>query len=110
MKALYSYTARTANELSFHANDIITICDITSEPWWAAVFKGKSGYVPATYIGHSICSESVDADANEYASMDLSAAPAPPKLVDEESHEGLFVQNRQGPRAQPMSSQLDQVR
>ena len=108
VKALHSYTARTANELSFLADDIIMICDITSEHWWLAIFKGNKGYVPATYVAHDIFSEIV-VDANEYASMDLSAAPVPPKIAADDSHGGLFAQNRQGPRAQSMSLQTDEV-
>eukprot|EP00047_Mylnosiga_fluctuans_P018159 m.67607 g.67607 ORF g.67607 m.67607 type:complete len:272 (+) comp7459_c0_seq3:162-977(+) len=71
VKALYSYNARTDQELSFSADDIITIFDMTSEHWWEASVSGKRGYIPQAYVEHTPLPELEDA-------IDLSPAPPPP--------------------------------
>ncbi|KAI8803169.1 P-loop containing nucleoside triphosphate hydrolase protein, partial [Cladochytrium replicatum] len=46
-KALYDYDASEADELSFHAGDIITIVSKDDEGWWTGSIKGKKGLFPA---------------------------------------------------------------
>ena len=48
--ALYSYTARTAKEVSFNKGDPVTVFHRTNSDWWDARVNGKFGFVPVQYI------------------------------------------------------------
>lgn len=47
--ALYNFTARDPNELSFAAGDSISILNQTGD-WWDAELNGKRGTVPSNYV------------------------------------------------------------
>ncbi|KNC47389.1 uncharacterized protein AMSG_03823 [Thecamonas trahens ATCC 50062] len=50
VKALQSYDARDDRELSFAANDIISIIDDSGTDWWKAKMGTRVGMVPAAYV------------------------------------------------------------
>jgi len=55
-RALYSYTAAIAEELSFNKGDILAVLRLQDDGWWEAeISKGKSnigaiGLVPSNYL------------------------------------------------------------
>uniref|UniRef100_A0AAX7V4A1 Dynamin-binding protein n=1 Tax=Astatotilapia calliptera TaxID=8154 RepID=A0AAX7V4A1_ASTCA len=55
--ALYSFTARCANELSISANEQLRILDFKdmngNSEWWLGEAGGRRGYVPSNYIRKS---------------------------------------------------------
>lgn len=55
--ALYSFTARCANELSISANERLRILDFKdmngNSEWWLGEAGGRRGYVPSNYIRKS---------------------------------------------------------
>ncbi|KAK3559463.1 hypothetical protein QTP86_013640 [Hemibagrus guttatus] len=55
--ALYSFTARCANELSISANQRVRILEFQdmngNQEWWLGEAGGRRGYVPSTYIRKS---------------------------------------------------------
>lgn len=73
VKALYAYNARSDRELTFGADDVLTVLDITCETWWQGAFNGRKGYIPAAYVEHTPCDEDGD------------AGPAPPAPVEASS-------------------------
>ncbi|XP_034017985.1 tyrosine-protein kinase SRK2 [Thalassophryne amazonica] len=53
--ALYDYSARTGEDLSFHAGDSLDVLDKVAGEWWFAkaltgVSAPKRGYIPANYV------------------------------------------------------------
>ncbi|XP_035472765.1 tyrosine-protein kinase FRK isoform X2 [Scophthalmus maximus] len=53
--ALYDYSARTEEDLSFHAGDILEALDKSPGEWWFAqaasgLSASKQGYIPANYV------------------------------------------------------------
>lgn len=53
--ALYDYSARTANDLSFSSGDTLEALDKRSGDWWLAraltgISASKQGYIPANYV------------------------------------------------------------
>lgn len=62
--ALYDYSARTEEDLSFNAGDILEALDKSNRDWWLAkavsgVAAEKEGYIPANYVAPV---ESIDAE------------------------------------------------
>ncbi|XP_056627172.1 dynamin-binding protein isoform X1 [Triplophysa dalaica] len=55
--AIYSFTARCANELSISANQRVRILEFQdmngNQEWWLGEAGGRRGYVPSTYIRKS---------------------------------------------------------
>ncbi|XP_046709642.1 dynamin-binding protein isoform X3 [Silurus meridionalis] len=55
--ALYSFSARCANELSIEANQRVRILEFQdmngNQEWWLGEAKGRRGYVPSNYIRKS---------------------------------------------------------
>lgn len=63
--AQYNYSARTEEDLSFHAGDTLEALDKSHGDWWLAkaltgVSASHQGYIPANYVAPL---ESVDAEA-----------------------------------------------
>lgn len=62
--ALYDYSARTEEDLSFNAGDTLEVVDKSAGDWWFAkavtgVSASKQGYIPANYVAPV---ESIDAE------------------------------------------------
>lgn len=62
--AQYDYSARTEEDLSFHAGDTLEALDKSAGEWWFAravtgVSAFKQGYIPANYVAPV---ESIDAE------------------------------------------------
>lgn len=62
--ALYDYSARTVEDLSFNAGDTLEALDKNTGDWWFAravsgVSASKQGYIPANYVAPV---ESIDAE------------------------------------------------
>lgn len=62
--ALYDYSARTEEDLSFNAGDTLEALDKSTGEWWFAkaisgVSASKQGYIPANYVAPV---ESIDAE------------------------------------------------
>ena len=62
--ALYDYTARTEEDISFNAGDKLEVLDKSAGDWWYAkaltgVSANKQGYLPANYVAPV---ESLDAE------------------------------------------------
>lgn len=62
--ALYDYSARTEEDLSFNAGDRLEALDKSNRDWWYAqavsgVSANKEGYIPANYVAPM---ESIDAE------------------------------------------------
>lgn len=48
--AMYDYTAARPDELSFKANDRLTVLDKSDANWWKCSVAGKSGLAPSNYL------------------------------------------------------------
>lgn len=62
--ALYDYSARTEEDLSFNTGDTLEALDRSTGDWWYAravsgVSANKQGYIPANYVAPV---ESIDAE------------------------------------------------
>lgn len=49
-KAVFNYTARNAEEISFMANDIIDIYEKIDDNWWDGDLGGQRGFIAAAYV------------------------------------------------------------
>jgi len=58
-RAIYSYEAKTANELSFEEGDMIYISEKGGDGWWKGTINGKSGIIPGNYVGADDNAETV---------------------------------------------------
>ena len=47
--ALYTYTAQSADELSFHKGSVITVLGKEGE-WWRGEVNEKTGLFPSNYV------------------------------------------------------------
>ena len=79
VKALYSYNGRSKKELSFSADELLTVLDITCETWWQGAARGQIGYIPAAYVEHTPSDGSSGAVPDD---IDLTPAPPPPPESD----------------------------
>uniref|UniRef100_A0A8C1UCW7 Osteoclast-stimulating factor 1 n=1 Tax=Cyprinus carpio TaxID=7962 RepID=A0A8C1UCW7_CYPCA len=49
VRAMYDFTAEDADELNFHAGDIIEVLDQSDRFWWKGVLRGRTGLFPVNY-------------------------------------------------------------
>uniref|UniRef100_A0A673MCC1 Osteoclast-stimulating factor 1 n=1 Tax=Sinocyclocheilus rhinocerous TaxID=307959 RepID=A0A673MCC1_9TELE len=49
VRAMYDFTAEDADELNFHAGDIIEVLDQSDRFWWKGVLRGRNGLFPVNY-------------------------------------------------------------
>ena len=48
--ALYSYTAQSSDELSFHKGSVLTILSKEEGEWWKGELNGQVGLFPCNYV------------------------------------------------------------
>uniref|UniRef100_A0A3P9AAK2 Tyrosine-protein kinase n=1 Tax=Esox lucius TaxID=8010 RepID=A0A3P9AAK2_ESOLU len=89
--ALYDYTARTEEDLSFNAGDKLEALDKSAGEWWYAkaltgVSAAKKGYIPANYVAPV---ESLDAEPWYFA--DTKRLDAEKLLLSEGNKHGAFL-------------------
>ena len=48
--ALYSYTAQSSDELSFHKGSVITVLSKEDGDWWRGEVNGLVGLFPSNYV------------------------------------------------------------
>ncbi|XP_012676826.1 tyrosine-protein kinase SRK2 [Clupea harengus] len=89
--ALYDYTARTEDDISFNAGDKLEALDKSSGEWWYAraltgVSANKKGYIPANYVA---AVESLDAEPWFFA--DTKRVDAEKLLQAEGNEHGAFL-------------------
>ncbi|XP_051501475.1 tyrosine-protein kinase SRK2 [Myxocyprinus asiaticus] len=88
--ALYDYTARTENDLSFHAGDKLEPLN-KGEDWWyvrgiTGISANKQGYVPANYVAPV---ESLDAEPWYFP--ETKRLDAEKMLLSDENQNGAFL-------------------
>ena len=66
-RALYPYTAQSADELSFEEGDLIYVQEQNEGGWWKATINDKSGLIPGNYVEKSGNTESIDNPLHEAA-------------------------------------------
>uniref|UniRef100_A0A673GS75 Osteoclast-stimulating factor 1 n=1 Tax=Sinocyclocheilus rhinocerous TaxID=307959 RepID=A0A673GS75_9TELE len=49
VRAMYDFTAQDADELNFHAGDVIEVLDQSDRFWWKGVLRGRTGLFPVNY-------------------------------------------------------------
>ncbi|KAJ8356026.1 hypothetical protein SKAU_G00188200 [Synaphobranchus kaupii] len=89
--ALYNYTARTEDDLSFRAGDKLEALDKSAGEWWLAraltgIFANKQGYIPANYVAPV---ESLDAEP--WFFPDTKRVDAEKMLLSEGNRHGAFL-------------------
>ncbi|XP_066556044.1 tyrosine-protein kinase SRK2 isoform X1 [Amia ocellicauda] len=89
--ALYDYTARTEDDLSFSAGDKLEILDKSHGEWWHAravsgISLNKEGYIPANYVASV---ESLDAEPWYFA--ETKRADAEKLLLSEGNKHGAYL-------------------
>ncbi|KAI1897431.1 hypothetical protein AGOR_G00083220 [Albula goreensis] len=89
--ALYDYTARTDDDLSFSAGDKLEALDKSAGEWWLAraltgISVNKQGYIPANYVAPV---ESLDAEPWYFP--DTKRADAEKMLLSEGNQHGAFL-------------------
>lgn len=48
--ACFSYTGRTAKELTFQRGDVLRLHERASDDWWRGEYAGTCGLIPHKYI------------------------------------------------------------
>ncbi|XP_035277811.1 tyrosine-protein kinase SRK2 [Anguilla anguilla] len=89
--ALYDYTARTENDLSFRAGDKLEALDKSAGEWWLAraltgISANEKGYIPANYVAPV---ESLDAEP--WFFPDTKRLDAEKMLLSEGNQHGAFL-------------------
>ncbi|XP_062415451.1 tyrosine-protein kinase SRK2 [Pungitius pungitius] len=101
--AQYNYSARTEEDLSFHAGDTLEAIDKSHGDWWLAkaltgVFASRQGYIPANYVAPV---ESIDAEGWYFP--DTKRLDAEKMLLAEGNRQGAFLirncESQQGERS-----------
>ncbi|XP_051751898.1 GRB2-related adapter protein 2b [Ctenopharyngodon idella] len=49
VRAMYDFNAEDADELNFHAGDIIEVLDQSDRFWWKGLLRGRTGLFPVNY-------------------------------------------------------------
>ncbi|XP_045067346.1 tyrosine-protein kinase FRK isoform X2 [Coregonus clupeaformis] len=89
--ALYDYTARTEEDLSFNTGDKLEALEKSAGDWWYAkaltgISAAKKGYIPANYVAPV---ESLDAEPWYFA--DTKRLDAEKLLLSEGNQHGAFL-------------------
>ncbi|KAM4522079.1 tyrosine-protein kinase FRK [Odontesthes bonariensis] len=106
--ALYDYSARTEEDLSFNTGDTLEALDKSSGDWWVAkaltgVSASKQGYIPANYVA---LVESVDAEPWYFP--DTKRLDAEKLLLAVGNQQGAFlIRNCESQRGELSLSVLD---
>ena len=48
--ALWDHNPRDSQELSFRANEIIEVLDMSNDDWWFGCIGAKSGWFPTSFV------------------------------------------------------------
>ncbi|KAM6915322.1 tyrosine-protein kinase FRK [Xenentodon cancila] len=106
--ALYDYSARTEEDISFNAGDTLEALDKSTGDWWLAraltgISACKQGYIPANYVAPV---ESVDAEPWYFA--DTKRLDAEKMLMAEGNRHGAFlIRNCESQKGELSLSVLD---
>lgn len=106
--ALYDYSARTGEDLSFSAGDTLEVLDTAAGDWWFAraltgVSASKQGYIPANYVAPV---ESIDAQPWYFA--ETKRQDAEKMLVAGGNQHGAFlIRNCESQKGELSLSVLD---
>ncbi|XP_041832320.1 tyrosine-protein kinase SRK2 [Melanotaenia boesemani] len=89
--ALYDYSARTEQDLSFNTGDTLEALDKSAGDWWLAkaltgISASKRGYIPANYVAPV---ESIDAEPWYFP--DTKRLDAEKMLLAEGNQQGAFL-------------------
>nr|AAT67598.1 Src tyrosine kinase 3 [Suberites domuncula] len=86
--SLYDYSARTAEDLSFHKGEILQIINNNDGDWWFArsLKTGKEGYIPSNYVAPV---KSVQ--AQEWFFGKIKRADAEKKLLQTGNQTGTYL-------------------
>ncbi|XP_053742946.1 tyrosine-protein kinase SRK2 [Synchiropus splendidus] len=109
--ALYDYSARTDEDLSFNAGDTLEVLDQRAADWWFAraitgISESKQGYIPANYVAPV---ESIDAEPWYFP--DTKRLDAEKMLLAEGNQHGAFlIRNCESQRGELSLSVLDSGR
>eukprot|EP00063_Salmo_salar_P085639 XP_014060474.1 PREDICTED: tyrosine-protein kinase SRK2-like [Salmo salar] len=109
--ALYDYTARTVEDLSFNAGDKLDALDKGAGDWWYAkaltgISATKKGYIPANYVAPV---ESLDAEPWYFA--DTKRLDAEKLLLSEGNQHGAFlIRHSESQKGELSLSVLDQCK
>lgn len=106
--ALYDYSARTEEDLSFNTGDTLEALDKSAGDWWFAkaltgISASKQGYIPANYVAPV---ESIDAEPWYFP--DTKRLDAEKMLLAEGNEHGAFlIRNCESQRGELSLSVLD---
>ncbi|XP_060947712.1 tyrosine-protein kinase SRK2 [Limanda limanda] len=106
--ALYDYSARTEEDLSFQTEDILEALDKSTGDWWFAkaitgLSTSKTGYIPANYVAPV---ESIDAEPWYFP--DTKRQDADKMLLAEGNRHGAFlIRNSESQKGELSLSVLD---
>ncbi len=75
--ALYTYDARTAEEISFHENAFLRVYERVDADWWWAKFDNEIGLIPSNYVLRNPDPESEGAPAPPLAAQVYHIDPTP---------------------------------
>ncbi|XP_038127687.1 tyrosine-protein kinase SRK2 [Cyprinodon tularosa] len=109
--ALFDYTARTADDLTFNTGDVLEVLDSSTGEWWIAravtgISANTKGYIPANYVAPV---ESIDAEPWYFP--DTKRQDAEKLLLAEGNAEGAFlVRNSESLKGELSLSVLHQGR
>uniref|UniRef100_A0A3Q1F9H1 Tyrosine-protein kinase n=1 Tax=Acanthochromis polyacanthus TaxID=80966 RepID=A0A3Q1F9H1_9TELE len=109
--ALYDYSARTDQDLSFNAGDRLEALDKSQGDWWYAkaltgISASKKGYIPANYVAPV---ESINAEPWYFP--DTKRLDAEKMLLAEGNQQGAFlIRNCESQRGELSLSVLDSGR
>ncbi|XP_054900445.1 tyrosine-protein kinase SRK2 [Poeciliopsis prolifica] len=109
--ALFDYSARTDNDLTFNTGDYLEVLDTSAGEWWVAraltgISIDRKGYIPANYVAPV---ESIDAEPWYFP--DTKRLDAEKLLQGEGNREGAFlIRNSESLKGEYSLSVLHQER
>ncbi|XP_020797631.2 tyrosine-protein kinase SRK2 [Boleophthalmus pectinirostris] len=109
--ALYDYSARTADDLSFNTGDKLEAINKDAGEWWFAkaltgISTNRTGYIPANYVAPV---ESIDAEPWYF--LDTKRLDAEKMLLAEGNSQGAFlIRNCESQKGELSLSVLDHGR
>nr|XP_057906808.1 tyrosine-protein kinase SRK2 [Doryrhamphus excisus] len=109
--AVYDYSARTGEDLSFKAGDILDVADTSAEDWWFAkaitgISASKEGYIPANYVAPV-----ASIDAEPWYFPDTKRLDAEKMLLSGKNRNGAFlIRNCESQKGELSLSLLDDGR
>ncbi|XP_005992560.1 SH3 and PX domain-containing protein 2B [Latimeria chalumnae] len=111
--AIYPYTARDQDEISFDRGAVVEVIQKNLEGWWKVSYQGQEGWAPASYlkkVGGDIFTQRLTSGSSVHSSaLDLDGISRP-QSTSKDNREKELLNNQRDVKFESRFSPLSDVR